>query len=66
MLRILKSYIDDEGMQIIEYTKDGINVSHVVRTSTVTDESQPTPTNEELIFAELQWQTMLLEMERGL
>jgi len=31
MLSILKQYIEND-MQVIEYTKDGVNVSHVVKT----------------------------------
>ena len=59
---ILKQYIED-GIEVIEYTKNGTTESHVVKSliaAGIPIEEQPTV--EEQILAETQYQTALIEM----
>lgn len=60
---ILREY-EEHRMNVIEYTKDGETVSHVVKTP-IAQESEPEelqPTIEEEILFETKYQTMILEM----
>lgn len=67
MISVLQSYVKDEK-NIIEYSKDGISVSHVIKTPNGTDRIWPIeyenrPTIEQQILAELQYNTALTEMK---
>lgn len=42
MLNILREYIDGD-MQFTEYTRDGVTVSHTVRTPVQTEQPEPEP-----------------------
>lgn len=61
---LLRVY-EKDGYEITEYTKDGKTVSHTVSVPISKDVLEPPkhqPTNEEKMLAEMQYQTMLLEM----
>ena len=64
MLTLLTSY-EEDGYLIEKYTRDGETVSHVVRTPIIDEstieEAPTTPTIEEKILYETQYQTMLIE-----
>lgn len=65
MLQIIKHFIEND-MEVIEYTKDGKTVSHIVKTPVQTELIEPPapqPTIEEQIYAENLFQTALLEMQ---
>lgn len=64
MLQIIKHFIEDD-MEVIEYTKDGKTVSHIVKTPVQTELIEPPapqPTIEEQILFETQYQTAVLEI----
>lgn len=62
-LKILSQY-EEDGIQIVEYTKDGVSVSHTVKTPIPQEiAEEPQTTIEEQILAENQYQTALLEMQ---
>lgn len=42
MLQILNEYVDN-GMRVIEYTKDGKSISHVVKTPVPVEIEPPAP-----------------------
>lgn len=46
MVTKLREYIEN-GIQVIEYTRDGESVSHVVKTPVVTEPTEPVETVEE-------------------
>lgn len=61
---ILNKY-EQNGFEITEYSKDGITISHTVKTP-ITSEIEPTEpkaTIEEQIYAENLYQTAVLEMQ---
>ena len=70
---ILREYIDEEGLQVTEYTRDGETVSSIIRQYVTTEVIEPKPiesqlTSEEVIKAtllETQYQTLLIEMLAG-
>lgn len=73
MLRILRQY-EEDGMLVTEYTANGKDVSHVVKSTPMqpTEEpvepTEPQQTLEEVVEAtllETQYQTLLIEMLAG-
>lgn len=64
MLELLREN-EKDGYIIKEYTKDGKNISHIIKTIIQTEPVEPwepEPTLEERILAETTYQTALLEM----
>lgn len=57
-MNVLRQYIEN-GMQITEYTKDGVTVSHRVETPIINTPTPPQPTLEEQI-AELKQDNLIL------
>jgi ribosomal protein S16 len=65
MLRILNQY-ELDGYKVVEYTKDGVTVSHTVKTLIQTEPIEPVEPRssiEELILAENLYQTALFEFQ---
>lgn len=69
-MKILNQYISEEGKRVTQYSRDGVNVTHTVvddvpqevtEQEEVIEEAPPTPTIEEKILYETQYQTMLIE-----
>lgn len=69
-MEILNQYINEEGKRVTQYSRDGVNVTHTVvddvpqevtEQEEVIEEVTPTPTIEEKILYETQYQTMLIE-----
>lgn len=46
MSRILRKYIDDEGLEVTEYTNDGVNVTTIIRQLPATETIEPTEPTE--------------------
>ena len=44
MNRILRQYMDDDGLQVTEYTRDGETVSAIIRQPIPVDLEEPNPT----------------------
>lgn len=63
-MEILNQY-EEGSIQTTEYTKDGVNVSHVVKVPIQSQLTSDPPTIEERILTENQYQTALLEMTTG-
>lgn len=68
-MKVLNRY-EQDGLSVTEYTNDGVNVSHVVKTILITEpiEINPLPTLEEIqeqTLLETQYQTLLIEMLAG-
>ena len=63
-MEIINQY-EKENYKITEYTKDGINVSHIIKTPIPieTIDQEVETTIEEQILAENQYQTALLEIQ---
>lgn len=63
MLEVLKRYVEGD-YNVTEYSKDGKNVSHTIRTPIPPNSTEDkfVSTIEEQILAETQYQTALLEM----
>lgn len=58
MLQILRKFI--EGVeQVTEYTRDGVTVSHIVRTPLQIEQPQPEPQEPQPTLEELQAQTLM-------
>ena len=67
-MEILNPYINEDGKRVTQYSRDGINVTHTVTDDVPQEvperpieEVVPTPTIEEKILYETQYQTMLIE-----
>lgn len=61
-MEVLNEYVEGK-VKVTKYTKDGVTVSHTVKTPILQElEEEPQPTIEEEILFETKYQTMLLEM----
>lgn len=60
-MEVLNEYIQDD-LEIVEYTRDGVTISHIVKTPILQGLEEPQPSTEEEILYETKYQTLILEM----